>query len=100
MSGDQLTPSVAFPALAFFNLLRQPLSMLPEQITNVINASVALGRVQKYMEVLYSASVPVSSGFLIGLWHFRIVFALRAAGQCTILCREDHVAIQSVIAVK
>ena len=24
--------------------------MLPEQLTNVINASVALGRVQKYME--------------------------------------------------
>lgn len=38
--GKTLTASVAFPALAFFNLLRFPIILLPMQITSIINAKV------------------------------------------------------------
>eukprot|EP00884_Botryococcus_braunii_P012469 jgi/Botrbrau1/21222/Bobra.39_2s0023.1 len=48
--GGRLTAEVAFPALALFNLLRHPLMMLPSQIVSLINAQVALKRVQDFME--------------------------------------------------
>jgi len=49
--GYPLTASVAFPALALFNLLRFPVMMFPNQIMNLIAAKVALDRIQKYMQV-------------------------------------------------
>ena len=48
--GKSITADVAFPALAYFNLLRFPLTMLPNQIMNIINGSVALKRIQNYMD--------------------------------------------------
>ncbi len=51
MLGYPLTASVAFPALALFNLLRFPVMMFPNQIMNIIAAKVALDRIQKYMQV-------------------------------------------------
>ncbi len=51
MLGYPLTASVAFPALALFNLLRFPVMMFPNQIMNLIAAKVALDRIQKYMQV-------------------------------------------------
>ncbi|GMH35949.1 hypothetical protein BSKO_03817 [Bryopsis sp. KO-2023] len=48
--GGKLTASVAFPALALFQLLRFPVMMFPNQITNLINGSVALKRLQSFME--------------------------------------------------
>lgn len=51
MQGYALTPAVAFPALALFNLLRFPIIMLPWYLTEFINGWVALGRMQKFMQV-------------------------------------------------
>lgn len=48
--GHPLTASVAFPALALFNLLRFPVMMLPSQISTMINGKVALDRVQKFLD--------------------------------------------------
>ncbi|CAG9462430.1 unnamed protein product [Pedinophyceae sp. YPF-701] len=46
----KLTADVAFPAIALFNLLRFPILMLPMQINNLINASVALKRMQGFVD--------------------------------------------------
>eukprot|EP00887_Chlorella_sp_A99_P003460 scaffold7.g3460.t1 len=48
--GYPLTASVAFPALSLFNLLRFPVMMFPQQIQNIINAKVALDRIQRFVE--------------------------------------------------
>jgi ABC-type multidrug transport system fused ATPase/permease subunit len=48
--GGQLTPDVAFPALAYFDLLRFPLVMLPWQIMEFVSACVALTRLQKFVD--------------------------------------------------
>jgi len=47
--GGVLTADVAFPALALFNLLRFPLIMLPSQLTNLVAAGVALGRLRVFL---------------------------------------------------
>ena len=49
--GNALTPAVAFPALALFNLLRFPITMLPWYLMEFINGWVALGRMQRFMQV-------------------------------------------------
>ncbi|KAK9847067.1 hypothetical protein WJX84_012280 [Apatococcus fuscideae] len=48
--GFQLTAAVAFPALSLFNLLRFPIMQMPNQITNLINAGVGLGRIQSFLD--------------------------------------------------
>lgn len=48
--GHTLTASVAFPALALFDLLRFPIVMFPEQLMNFIHARVGLQRIQKLLE--------------------------------------------------
>lgn len=48
--GYELEASVAFPALSLFNLLRFPVMMFPTQLENIINARVAMGRIQLFME--------------------------------------------------
>ena len=49
--GHALTPAVAFPALALFNLLRFPIVMLPWYLMEFINGCVALGRIQQFLQV-------------------------------------------------
>ena len=49
--GKQMSAAMAFPALALFNLLRQPLMMLPNYINSVINARVSIARLQTYLLV-------------------------------------------------
>ena len=51
VQGYELKASIAFPALALFNLLRQPIRQMPECITSFINARVAAGRLQEYIQV-------------------------------------------------
>ncbi|KAL4518770.1 hypothetical protein Ndes2437B_g00851 [Nannochloris sp. 'desiccata'] len=48
--GYPLTAAVAFPALSLFNLLRFPVMMFPTQLMNIVNAKVALDRIQKFIE--------------------------------------------------
>lgn len=48
--GYKLTASIAFPALALFNLLRFPILMLPSQIMNLIQASIGIRRIQSFLD--------------------------------------------------
>lgn len=45
----QLTPSVAFPALSMFSLLRVPLDQLADMVAHVQESKVSLDRVDKYL---------------------------------------------------
>ncbi|KAK9459530.1 P-loop containing nucleoside triphosphate hydrolase protein [Lipomyces oligophaga] len=47
---NELTPSVAFSALSLFNIMRTPMDRLAEMITNVIEASTSVDRVQKFLD--------------------------------------------------
>ncbi len=49
--GYELTAAVAFPSLAYFQLLRFPLVMLPSTIENCVNGLIALRRLQAFLEV-------------------------------------------------
>lgn len=46
--GHPLTAAVAFPSLALFNLLRFPIVMIPQQIMNLIAATVGITRIQRW----------------------------------------------------
>jgi ATP-binding cassette subfamily C (CFTR/MRP) protein 1 len=48
--GYELDASTAFPALSLFNLLRFPVMMFPTQLENIINAKIAMDRIQNYLE--------------------------------------------------
>ena len=54
MQGYQLKASIAFPALALFNLLRDPIRQLPDCITSFINARIAARRLQDFLHVRVS----------------------------------------------
>lgn len=45
----QLTPSIAFPALSMFTLLRVPLDQLADMVAHVQESKVSLDRVDKYL---------------------------------------------------
>ncbi|EAW12711.1 putative ABC bile acid transporter [Aspergillus clavatus NRRL 1] len=45
----KLTPSVAFPALSMFSLLRVPLDQLADMVAHVQESKVSLDRVDKYL---------------------------------------------------
>ncbi|CAG7947934.1 unnamed protein product [Penicillium salamii] len=45
----QLTPSIAFPALSMFSLLRVPLDQLADMVAHVQECKVSLDRVDKYL---------------------------------------------------
>ena len=49
--GFALTPAVAFPALALFNLLRFPIALLPFFLMDFISGVVALKRIQNFLQV-------------------------------------------------
>lgn len=58
--GYPLTPDVAFPALSLFNLLRFPVMMFPSQLMDLVNAKVALNRIQNFMEQDEMQQAPIS----------------------------------------
>ncbi|KKK27136.1 hypothetical protein ARAM_001306 [Aspergillus rambellii] len=49
VEGKKLTPSIAFPALSMFSLLRVPLDQLADMVAHVQEAKVSLDRVDKYL---------------------------------------------------
>ena len=51
LQGYELRASIAFPALALFNLLRDPIRQLPDCITSFINARIAARRLQDFLHV-------------------------------------------------
>ncbi|KAK9451809.1 P-loop containing nucleoside triphosphate hydrolase protein [Limtongia smithiae] len=48
-SGIPLSTDIVFPALSLFNLLTFPLAMFPQAITQLVESSVAAGRLQKFL---------------------------------------------------
>eukprot|EP00210_Caulerpa_lentillifera_P002714 g2594.t1 len=50
LQGHHLTADVAFPALAYFQLLRFPVVVLPQQIMSLIYGKVAINRIQSFMD--------------------------------------------------
>jgi ATP-binding cassette subfamily C (CFTR/MRP) protein 1 len=58
LAGQQLTTAGAYTAMALFNLLRFPLAFLPFLITMLVNANIALKRIQAFM-VKPESSAPV-----------------------------------------
>lgn len=57
--GNTITADIAFPALAYFDLLRFPIIMLPMQVMNFINARVAVKRLQSFMNAEEVPHVPL-----------------------------------------
>ena len=49
-SDEPLTAERAFVALSLFNILRFPLSMLPNLISNLVQASVSLKRLSTFLQ--------------------------------------------------
>jgi ABC-type multidrug transport system fused ATPase/permease subunit len=50
LAGHELRIEIAFPALELFSLLQTNLKDVPQLITVLLNASVALGRIEEYMK--------------------------------------------------
>ncbi|KAJ7579704.1 hypothetical protein C8J56DRAFT_281572 [Mycena floridula] len=48
--GNVLTISVAFTAIALFNMIRAPLNVIPAWTVNVLNTGVALNRIAVYLQ--------------------------------------------------
>ena len=59
--GGIITADIAFPALAYFDLLRFPIIMLPTQVMNFINARVAIRRLQAFMNASEVQGQPPST---------------------------------------
>ncbi len=49
IAGQTLTPAKAYTALALFSLLRFPMSFLPMLVTMIVNALVAIKRIQGFL---------------------------------------------------
>jgi len=43
LTGHELTPATIFPALRFFNVISGAVNSLPPQLSNMIDARVAVG---------------------------------------------------------
>ncbi|KYR03153.1 ABC transporter C family protein [Tieghemostelium lacteum] len=49
LSGNTLTAAIAFPCLSLFNVMQFPINMLPSVISGIIEASVSVQRLQKFL---------------------------------------------------
>ncbi|KAF8836435.1 P-loop containing nucleoside triphosphate hydrolase protein [Paxillus ammoniavirescens] len=47
--GNQLTVAVAFTSIALFNMIRQPLNIIPTWIVQILQTGVALDRIETYL---------------------------------------------------
>lgn len=63
LAGRQLRIEIAFPALELFTLVQTNLKDIPQLITLLLNASVALGRIEDYMEEPDRIEAVESSGY-------------------------------------
>lgn len=50
LKGEPLSIDVAFPALQLFNLLQDNLRAIPQLVTVLLNAAVAVGRIEDFMQ--------------------------------------------------
>ena len=49
LTGLILTPDIALPALALFNIFQQPIFLFPIHIFLTVNGIISAGRVQKFL---------------------------------------------------
>ncbi|KAK5580921.1 hypothetical protein RB653_000948 [Dictyostelium firmibasis] len=49
LTGNVLTAVQAFPALSLFNVMQFPINMLPSVVSSIIEASVSIARLQKFL---------------------------------------------------
>ena len=63
LQGGELKASIAFPALALFDLFRNPIRLIPDSLNMLVNAYIAVKRLQAYIDV--RSSTPCSSAALI-----------------------------------
>jgi hypothetical protein len=63
--GGHLTPEVAFPALAYLNMLHGPLMGLPRVIIAMVTARVSLKRLQDFTDADETAGAPPSFAFFL-----------------------------------
>eukprot|EP01133_Synstelium_polycarpum_P002439 gene2439-2772_t len=47
--GGKLDATIAFPALSLFNVMQFPINMLPMVVSNIIEASVSVGRLENFL---------------------------------------------------
>ncbi|KAF9914536.1 hypothetical protein BX616_008097 [Lobosporangium transversale] len=50
IAGNTLTSSVAFPALALFNVLRAPMDAFPEMLSQCLRAKVSAARIDRFLD--------------------------------------------------
>ncbi|KAJ3171396.1 hypothetical protein HK101_011253 [Irineochytrium annulatum] len=50
IAGQDLTPTVAFTTLSLFNLLKGPLQLLPDTITNLLDVWVSIKRIGSFLQ--------------------------------------------------
>lgn len=96
--GYELTASIAFPALSLFNLLRFPVMMFPTQLMNIVNAKVALDRIQDFMEMdemHQDVQRPVESPAIV-IKNGSFAWAM---GQETLLQEVNFTAIQGNLVI-
>lgn len=48
-SKKPLTPDLIFPALSLFNLLNEPIAVIPAMMTGLIEVNIALGRIRSFL---------------------------------------------------
>ncbi|KAH0350782.1 ABC bile acid transporter, partial [Aureobasidium melanogenum] len=68
LAGHELRIDIAFPALQLFNMLQSDLKEIPDLITVLLNASVAVGRIEAFMQepnkTADDSSASISDGVL------------------------------------
>ncbi|KAF9091354.1 hypothetical protein BGX23_005238 [Mortierella sp. AD031] len=64
IAGNVLTPEIAFPALALFNVLRAPMDAFPEMLSQCLRCKVSAARIDRFLdeeEVLVYANATAKS---------------------------------------
>ncbi|KAK5828808.1 hypothetical protein F5H01DRAFT_374251 [Linnemannia elongata] len=50
IAGNVLTPEIAFPALALFNVLRAPMDAFPEMLSQCLRCKVSAARIDRFLD--------------------------------------------------
>ncbi|KAF9912909.1 hypothetical protein EC991_007521 [Linnemannia zychae] len=50
LAGNVLTPEIAFPALALFNVLRAPMDAFPEMLSQCLRCKVSAARIDRFLD--------------------------------------------------
>ena len=73
-SGGNLTPGIVFPAMTYFNMLEQPLLIVPIMASYCIDAMAALKRIKRFLEA------PVSQDTLAVEPNLAVAIDIERAG--------------------